>query len=134
MSRAAYLLKLLGIDVDDDRGVKLSPAFLITILELRESLEELVGPDAHVERQRIQQSVALEYEEGLARLGTRLDATTKPDESALNGLGQLHAQLKYLRRTLDEIERLEAQRNQSSSGKLTRLDPLRPESLDRKGP
>ena len=133
MSRAGYLLKLLGIDVDDERGVKLSPEFLITILELRESLEELVGPDAHIERQKIQQSVALEYEEGLARLGMRLDATTKPDESALNGLGQLHAQLKYLRRTLDEIERLEAQRNQSSEGQLTRLDPLRPESLDRKG-
>ena len=66
MKRAGYLLKLLGLDVDDDRGIKLSPEFLITVLELRESLEELTGPDAHVERQRIQQSVALEYEEDLS--------------------------------------------------------------------
>lgn len=133
MKRAGYLLKLLGLDVDDERGVKLSPEFLITVLELRESLEELSGPDAHVERQRIQQSVALEYEEGLARLGTRLDAITKPDDHALLGLGQLHAQLKYLRRTLEEIERLEAEGDTPDSGKLTRLDPLRPETFERKG-
>ena len=133
MQRAGYLLKILGIDVDDDRGVKLSPEFLITIMELRESLEELKGPDAHVERQRIQQSVALEYEEGITRLGTRLDAATQPDGSALLGLAQLHAQLKYLRRTLEEIERLEAEGDTPNSGSLTRLDPLRPQSFDRKG-
>ena len=102
-------------------------------MELRESLEELKGPDAHVERQRIQQSVALEYEEGITRLGTRLDAATQPDGSALLGLAQLHAQLKYLRRTLEEIERLEAEGDTPNSGSLTRLDPLRPQSFDRKG-
>ena len=133
MQRAGYMLKLLGLDVDDDRSIKLSPSFLITILELRESLEELTGPDAHVERRRIQQSVALEYEEGLTRLGTRLDAQQPIEPETLQNLGQLFAQLKYLRRVLEEIERLEAQGDSADGGQLVRLDPLRPETLDRKG-
>lgn len=133
MSRAGYLLALLGLEVDDDRSIKLSSSFLITIMEVRESLEELTGPDSHVERRCIQQSIALEYEEGLARLGSRIDAVTEMNQDTLMGLGQLHAQLKYLRRVLEEIERLEAEGDTPKSGKLVRLDPLRPETFERKG-
>ncbi len=133
MPRAGYMLKLLGLDVDDDRSITLASSFLITVLELRESLEELSGPDAHVERRRIQQSVALEYEEGLSRLGSRLDGQLPIETETLKNLGQLYAQLKYLRRILEEIERLEAEGDSPEGGKLVRLDPLRPETLDRKG-
>lgn len=133
MSRAGYLISLLGLDVDDDRSIQLSSSFLITILEVRESLEELTGPDAHVERRRIQQSIALEYEDGLARIGTRLDSTSEITPEALKTLGQLYAQLKYLRRVLEEIERLEAEGDTPQTGNLVRLDPLRPETFERKG-
>ena len=132
MPRAGYMLQLLGLDVEDERSVTLAPSFLMTILELRESLEELTGPDAHVERRRIQQSVVLEYEEGLSRLGSRLDGQSSIEPATLNNLGQLYAQLKYLRRVLEEIERLEAQGDSPEDGQRVRLDPLRPETLDRK--
>ncbi len=133
MPRAGYLLGLMGLDIHDDRSIQLSSGFLITILEVRESLEELTGPDAHVERRRIQQSIALEYEEGLVRLGTRLDSGTEMTTETLMSLGQLFAQLKYLRRVLEEIERLEAESDTSHSDNLIRLDPLRPETFERKG-
>ena len=133
MPRAGYMLKCLGLDVEDERAITLAPSFLITILELRESLEELTGPDAHVERRRIQQSVALEYEEGLSRLGSRLDGQSMIEEGTLQNLGQLYAQLKYLRKVLEEIERLEAEGDAPDDGQRVRLDPLRPETLDRKG-
>lgn len=133
MSRAGYMLNVLGLDVHDDRSIQLSSAFLITILEVRESLEELSGPDAHVERRRIQQSIVLEYEEGLARLGSRLDSNAEMTPDALKTLGQLYAQLKYLRRVLEEIERLEAEGDTPQTDNLVRLDPLRPETFERKG-
>ena len=133
MSRAGYMLTLLGLDVSDDRAIQLSSNFLITILEVRESLEELTGPDAHVERRRIQQSIVLEYEEGLARLGSRLDSASDIAIETLKSLGQLYAQMKYLRRVLEEIERLEAEGDTPESGNLVRLDPLRPETFERKG-
>ena len=133
MARAGYMLTLLGLDVADDRAVQLSSEFLITILEVRESLEELTGPDAHVERRRIQQSIVLEYEEGLARLGGRLDSDSGIPVETLKVLGQLYAQMKYLRRVLEEIERLEAEGDTPESGNLVRLDPLRPETFERKG-
>jgi len=133
MARAGYLLGLLGLDVHDDKSVQLSSSFLIMIMEMRESLEELSGPDAHVERRRIQQSIVLEYEEGLARLGSRLDGAADLASDTLIHLGQLHAQLKYLRRVLEEVERLEAEGDTPTSGNLERLDPLRPETFERKG-
>jgi molecular chaperone HscB len=133
MTRAGYLLGLLGLDVNDEKSTQLSSSFLIMIMEMRESLEELTGPDAHVERRRIQQSIVLEYEEGLARLGSRLDALPEMSSEILNTLGQLHAQLMYLRRVLEEVERLEAEGDTHTSGNLERLDPLRPETFERKG-
>ncbi|MCA9539545.1 MAG: Fe-S protein assembly co-chaperone HscB [Myxococcales bacterium] len=100
--RADYLLTLRGVSMHDDRGVKLDPAFLMEVIELREAIEELTGTDAHVERSRLGREIAARYEATLSRLGEGLDA---PADAAppLDALARLAAQLKYLRRMLDEL-------------------------------
>ncbi len=104
MRRAFYCLKLKGVDIDDERsGIKLDPLFLMKIIELREAISELRGDDAHVERAQMEREVALWYEETLERLGQRLDgAESGADDLSL--LAQDAAQLKYLRRALDDIQ------------------------------
>lgn len=102
MKRADYMLQLRGFDVGAEGAdrVRLSPMFLMEILEIREALEELDGQDAMVERARLGREVARQHQQTLTRLGAGLDA-----EEPVEGLGQMAAQLRYLRRILDEIER-----------------------------
>ena len=101
--RAHYLLKLRGLDLQsEEHTVKLSPVFLMDIMELREALDELEGSDTHVERGRIEREVAHRYESTLSDLGRGLD-----DESAsLADLAQWAMQLKYFKRVLEELHAL----------------------------
>ena len=103
LQRAFYCLELKGINVNDERtNIKLDPMFLMKVIELREAISELRGDDSHVERGRIEREVAGWYEETLDRLGRALDATDV-SESELEGLAQDAAQLKYLRRALEDL-------------------------------
>ena len=101
--RADYMLSLRGVDITNEANqVKLTPMFLMEIVELREAIDELSGSDIHVERGRIEREVAHRYEDILGRLGDGLDGETEPTE----GLAQYAAQLKYLKRILDELHAL----------------------------
>ncbi len=105
LRRADYVLKLRGIDIDaegEDR-VRIDPCFLMEVMELREATGELVGTDAHTERVRLKQKVVERYEAALGALGAGLDG-----DAPLSPLTQTAAQLRYLRRIIDELEALDA--------------------------
>jgi len=100
--RAEYLLELLGLDVPPEEGrIRLRPAFLMELLELREAALELRGQDAHVERGRLAREVAARYEATLAELGAILD---EGDETRLERALVLLGELRSLRKVLDELE------------------------------
>ena len=108
LQRAFYCLTLKGVNINDERSsIKLEPMFLMKIIELREAIDELRGADSHVERGRIEREVAAWYEATLNRLGEALDA---PGEAAsnVNDLAQDAAQLKYLKRALEDLHAEEA--------------------------
>ena len=98
--RGGYLLALRGLDPNaEDNQIRIDPMFLMEIIELREAISELDGSDAHVERGKMEHEVVGRFEELVDALATGLE-----DESApLESLAQLVAQLKYLRRVLDEL-------------------------------
>lgn len=108
--RAIYLLQLAGRDLDaqDEGRVQLDPMFLMEVIEIREAVSELEGPDAHVERRQMAREVAGRREQILNGLGKGLDAVNwPPNDVLLDGLVQEAAQLRYLDRILDEIARLD---------------------------
>jgi hypothetical protein len=97
------MLGLKGMDVTDEGNqVRLQPMFLMEVLELREAMEELGGPDTHVERGRITTEVARRYESTLTTLGSGLDSGIPSIET----LAQCAAQLKYLKKILDDLHLL----------------------------
>ncbi len=100
--RADYLLKLRGVDLDDESRapVALDSGFLMEVIELREALAELTGPDAQTERARLAREVVARYESTLAELGKGLDEGERP----VAELAELAARLRYLRRAIDELE------------------------------
>ena len=101
--RADYMLGLRGMDMSDEgKQVKLEPAFLMDVMELREAIEELSGADTHVERGQIEIDVASRYEAKLASLGAGLDG----GEVAIVVLAQYAAQIKYLKRILEDLHAL----------------------------
>lgn len=102
--RADYLLKLRGADLDaeGEGRVQVDPLFLMEMLELREAMAELEGPDAHTERGRLTRQVVARYESTLAGLGRGLD-----EGAPLGPLTQAAAELRYLRRVIDELETLD---------------------------
>ncbi len=101
--RAEYMLRLRGCEVgSEDKQVSLSPMFLMEVMELREVIDELRGSDTHVERGQIERDVALRYEDILARLGEGLDNNS----DNVDELAQLAAQLRYLKRILEDLQSL----------------------------
>ena len=98
--RAEYMLSLRGCDINrEDSRIRLDPMFLMEVIELREAIEELSGTDTHVERSTIERDVALRFEETLSQLGQCLDDGSQ----AVDEMAQWAAQLKYLKRIIDEI-------------------------------
>lgn len=106
VERAEYMLAGLGVDLqaEGEGRVRLAPAFLMEVMEIREALGELDGTDAHVERAQVGRDVAARFEATVSALGEALDADAPPDDGALEALAQRAAQLRYLRRILEEVE------------------------------
>jgi len=98
--RAEYMLSLRGYHLDDEANpVRLSPMFLMEVIEFREALDELVGTDTHGERMAIGQAVRQKYETTLAHLGQALDQ----NEGDPANWVQWAAQLRYLQRILNHV-------------------------------
>ena len=106
LTRAEYLLALRGrsMNQEGEGRVRLDPAFLMEVIELREAVDELDGPDAHPERARMAREVAARYEAMMTDLGARLDMTDAQEDTDLDAMVQAAAQLRYLRRALDELQ------------------------------
>ena len=100
--RATYMLAMRGFDIESETSViKLNPMFLMEVMELREAISELGGADNQTERAQIEHEVAARYEETLRDVGLALD----DDNSTLGNeeIGHKVAELKYLKRMLDQI-------------------------------
>ncbi len=100
--RAEYLLQLRGVKVgaEGEDRVQLDPMFLMEIMEIREAIEELDFKDAHTERGQIHNEVVTRFEGTVQALGEALDAS----EETPPRLIQQAAQLRYLRRIIEELE------------------------------
>lgn len=110
--RADYMLSLAGSDVgaQDEGRIQLDPMFLMEVIEIREGLSELTGPDAHVERRRMAREIGARHEGLVEDIGRGLDAAHWPPQGLLlAALAQQAAQLRYLERILDEVQRMEAE-------------------------
>jgi molecular chaperone HscB len=108
--RAAYLLKLLGVDIDEEgeRTFQMDPKFLLEILDLREQLDAA--------RQKGDVSQALEMGKQMAarekqthELLSKLFAEQQqnPDSERLKKLADQVAALRYFRRFQDEVSQIE---------------------------
>jgi molecular chaperone HscB len=110
MARAAYLLKLLGVDIDQEgeRTFQMAPAFLMEILELREQLDALKQqgdvPGALAMGKAMAEREAATHAE-LTRLFAEQQA--QPEGSRLQKLGDQVAALRYYRRFQDEVSAIE---------------------------
>ncbi len=109
-ARGAYLLSLLGLDLDreDAHAHQMEPAFLMEILELREQLE------AAREARDLDRALALgkqieaRKQESLSKLGPLFDAQLKAaDPARLKQIADQVAALRYYRRFLDEVSQVE---------------------------
>ncbi|MBS2030058.1 MAG: Fe-S protein assembly co-chaperone HscB [Deltaproteobacteria bacterium] len=114
-ARAAYLLKLLGLDLDQEgeRTFQMNPAFLAEMLELREEL------DAAKNKNDVQRALAMgkqmqerekETHAKLAELFAQQLAS--PEHARLQKLGDQVAALRYYRRFLDEVSAIEDEATQ----------------------
>lgn len=125
--RAEYLLKLAGVDVNQEspgRQPALDPAFLASVLELREELMEArVDGDrqrlAAIEQQVRGELLALQQKlvEGFGRLEAG-------DREALPGLVQAVLTQRYYQRFLDDITAYEEEQLARSDAQT--LSPARP--------
>lgn len=108
--RAAYLLKLLGLDVDDEseRTHQMEPAFLMEILELREQLDEL-NQQNDVEGALRMGAQMAEREKQTHAVLSQLFAEQQrdPAPARLKKLGDQVAALRYFRRFQDEVSAIE---------------------------
>jgi hypothetical protein len=90
------------MDIEAETGaIKLNPMFLMEVMELREAIGELGGADSQTERARIEHQVVSRYEETVSAVGEALDSDS---EISLETVGHHAAELKYLRRILDELQ------------------------------
>ena len=100
--RATYLLAMRGFDIESEKSaIKLNPMFLMEVMELREAISELGGADNQTERAQIEHEVAARYEGTLETVGRALD--NEAAERSNEEIAHLVAELKYLKRMLDQI-------------------------------
>lgn len=100
LDRLTLLFRLLGID-----GPPLlpDPRFRTLTEEYEAALAELVGVDAHGERDRLAREIAHRFQDGYDTLAAGLEAGDLPPLLARRALGELTT----LRRLLDALEALD---------------------------
>ena len=110
LTRSAYLLKLLGIDLDDEgeRTHQMDPAFLMQILEKREALDEAKAAHDLDRAAALGKLIAAEEQATHGELSTLFAAQqNNPDPARLSRLADRVAALRYHRRFLDEVAAIE---------------------------
>ena len=105
LKRAIYMLKLKGLEQDDQRSSKLSPDFLMQQIELRETLEDIKAN----ENPQVALAVLDEkLQEQLAELERALDACFKEaTESAIKTAAETVNKMHFIIKMLKEVEHLE---------------------------
>lgn len=110
VARAAYLLKLHGLDLDDEgeRTHQMNAAFLMEILERREALDDLKQKGDVDGAIAMGKDIAELEKQTHAQLAELFDAQSKaPEKARLQKLADLAAALRYYRRFQDEVEAIE---------------------------
>lgn len=110
LTRSAYLLKLLGIDLDaeGERTHQMDPAFLMQILEKREALDEAKAARDLPRAAALGKGIAAEEQETHQELAALFAAQQQhPDPARLAKLADKVAALRYHRRFLDEVAAIE---------------------------
>jgi molecular chaperone HscB len=114
--RAAYLLKLEGIDIGAEGAgaqPKVAPDFLMELLELREALVEArVGRD-DVRVRALDDEVQGRAAKALAQVTTGFRRLEEGDRGALPAIAEQLIALRYFQRFRDEIEAYEEARQEA---------------------
>jgi molecular chaperone HscB len=95
LERGRYLLKLSGIELDDEKDTQMNPAFLMEQMELREQFEAAIGADDPLSH--------------LLQLGKEINQAIETRISKLEELfqGRSSESLIYARNLLREMQFLE---------------------------
>jgi molecular chaperone HscB len=123
VARAAYLLKLEGIEISDERGGrKAPPALLMDVLELREQLSEARG-EGDLKRVK---ALAAEVGGRRAAVLAQADAAflryEAGERAALEVAADASIAERYFRRFLEEVTAIEEASERAAAG-----DPASPE-------
>jgi molecular chaperone HscB len=105
LERGRYLLKLAGIDLDDEKDTQMNPAFLLEQMELREQLES--ATEAGDPLKRLMQ-LSNEIEQSIAkRVATLNDLLQQDEAEPLNQARNLLREMQFLEKLRKDIERKE---------------------------
>jgi molecular chaperone HscB len=105
LERGRYLLKLAGIDLDDEKDTQMNPAFLMEQMELREQLES--ATEAGDPLKRLMQ-LSNEIEQSIAkRVATLNDLLQQDEAEPLNQARNLLREMQFLEKLRKDIERKE---------------------------
>lgn len=113
IKRAEYLLKLHGFQLTDERsGHKVSQAFLVEIMELREELMDAREAGAAGKVAALAATVRKRHEEVLAEVDAGFHRFEAGDEKSLPTVADALVAERYFRRFLDEVEAFEEARHE----------------------
>jgi len=108
--RAAYLLKLSGVDIDEEgeRTFQMDPRFLMEILELREQLDAAKQKGDVPAAQALGKQMAAREKQTHELLSTLfVEEQQSPDSARLQKLAEQVAALRYFRRFQEEVSAIE---------------------------
>jgi len=101
LKRAAYLLKLAGIDAEEHNQLHLDEAFLIQQMEMRETLASLIGDEDLEGLDAMKDSIDKEKTARLASFEAQFTASHFVEAKSI------YNQLQFIYKLLDEIDKAE---------------------------
>ena len=105
LERGRYLLKLSGIELDDEKDTQMSPAFLMEQMELREQLESVTETINPIEL-LAQLDTEIEQSEG-KRINELEELFSTANKEQLLRARNLLREMQFLEKLRKEIERKE---------------------------
>lgn len=105
LERGRYLLKLAGVDVDDEKDTRMNPAFLMEQMELREQLD--AASEAGDPLKQLAQ-LSKEIEQSIAKRVDALDGLLQQHEAEpLSQARNLLREMQFLQKLRKDIEHKE---------------------------